>query len=491
MLDAPAEAAPVSPIPVRQHEAAGEPQDARLPRAAFIYILAIFAAGVACVAGFSWQLDTADIAGFAVFAALAVALERTRMPIYGDTTVSIGAVGDFAVAFLYGPAGAAIVSPFPALLSVVDGGAWYKRIFNVGSTVVVNVMSALAIWTLLGFVGRDLPLSAWLIPIALAGVAVSYLMSTGFVTVAVSLATRAPISEVFREKFEWLAPHYVMLGLLGLALAVAYDGLGFAGILAFLGPPLMMRFSIKQYIDKTARNVEELHDRNRDLQQANREVLQMADQLRDTYDGTLEALVSALDARDRETKGHSLRVARYMMEVAFHLGIEPGTEDWINMQRGGLLHDIGKIGVSDSILHKPGPLTDEEWVDMRRHPQIGYDMIHEIGFLSGAATIVLAHHERIDGKGYPNGLAGDAIPLGARIFVIADTFDAMTSDRPYRRALPAEVAREEIIRCSGTQFDPRCVQAFLLAWERVLEIRWQDHDEVTPHHAAAAPRQAA
>jgi putative nucleotidyltransferase with HDIG domain len=282
-----------------------------------------------------------------------------------------------------------------------------------------------------------------------------------------------------------------MLGLLGLALAVAYDGLGFVGVLAFVGPPLMMRLSIKQYVDKTARNVDELKKRNRELQQANHEVVQMADELRRTYDGTLEALVSALDARDRETKGHSLRVARYMMEIAYHLGVPPGTEDWVNMQRGGLLHDIGKIGVSDSILHKPGPLTDEEWVDMRRHPQIGYDMIHEIGFLSGAATIVLAHHERFDGKGYPRGLAGEEIPLGARIFVLADTFDAMTSDRPYRRALPPEVAREEIIRCSGTQFDPRCVQAFLLAWDQILKIRMADHDEVTPHHAAAAPRQAA
>jgi HD-GYP domain-containing protein (c-di-GMP phosphodiesterase class II) len=147
--------------------------------------------------------------------------------------------------------------------------------------------------------------------------------------------------------------------------------------------------------------------------------------------------------------------------------------------------------VSDTILHKPGPLTDDEWVDMRRHPKIGHDMIHEIGFLSGAAEIVMAHHERYDGKGYPRGLKADEIPIGARIFVLADTFDAMTSDRPYRRALSPETAREEIIRCSGTQFDPKCVQAFLLAWDRVLEIRYSDHEEESEHHAAAAPRHQA
>jgi putative nucleotidyltransferase with HDIG domain len=230
---------------------------------------------------------------------------------------------------------------------------------------------------------------------------------------------------------------------------------------------------------------------NRELQRANREVLDMADQLRETYDGTLEALVSALDARDRETKGHSIRVAKYMMEIAYHVGVEPGTEDWVHMQRGGLLHDIGKIGVSDTILHKPGPLTDEEWVDMRRHPRIGYDMIKDISFLSGAATIVLSHHERFDGKGYPRGLAADEIPLGARIFVLADTFDAMTSDRPYRKALSVEESREEIIRCSGTQFDPHCVQAFLMAWEKIVAIRYADVEEETAHHAAAAPRYVA
>jgi putative nucleotidyltransferase with HDIG domain len=283
----------------------------------------------------------------------------------------------------------------------------------------------------------------------------------------------------------------VTFGLLGLALAVAYDAIGIAGVLAFVAPPVMMRLSIKQYLDKTAANVDALKQRNRELSKANRDILRMADQLRDTYDGTLEALVSALDARDRETKGHSLRVARYMMEIAFHLGVEPNTNEWVDMQRGGLLHDIGKIGVSDTILHKPGPLTDEEWVDMRRHPQIGHDMIREIGFLSGAAVIVLAHHERYDGKGYPKGLAADEIPLGARIFVLADTFDAMTSDRPYRAALSSEAARDEIIRCSGTQFDPRCVQAFLLAWDKIVEIRWSARDEESEHHAAAAPRLAA
>ena len=463
----------------------------RLPTPALVYILGVFVFGLVLIAGFGPQLSRDDLGGFIVLGLLTVVLGRTRMAIYGDTTVSIAVVGDFAIAFLYGPAGAAIVSPFASMATDLGGGAWYKRVFNIGSVVVVNVSVALLIQHLLDLQGGGLPLNLWLVPITLAAAVLAYTMGTGLITVAVSLATRTSIIAVFREKFEWLLPHYVAFAFLGLSLAIAYNELGFAGILAFIAPPLMMRLSIKQYIDKTAANVDELNKRNVELQKANRDILHMADQLRETYDGTLEALVSALDARDRETKGHSLRVARYMMEIAFHMGITPGTETWVNMQRGGLLHDIGKIGVSDTILHKPGPLTDEEWIDMRKHPRIGNDMIRDIGFLSGAADIVLAHHERYDGKGYPKGLKAEEIPLGARIFVIADTFDAMTSDRPYRAALTPEQSREEIIRCSGTQFDPRCVQAFLLAWDRVLEIRYSDHEEESEHHAAAAPRHLA
>ena len=487
---APEQAEPDSKVVHLTRREVPEDQE-RLPRLALAYILGIFVLGLGAIAWFAPQLDREDLGGFIVLGLLTVVLGRTRMAIYGDTTVSIAVVGDFAIAFLYGPAGAAIVSPFAAMATDLGGGAWYKRLFNIGSVVVVNVSVALLIQTLLDLQGGGLPLNLWLVPITLLAAALSYALGAGLVTGAVSLATRTSILAVFREKFEWLLPHYVAFAFLGLALAIAYDGLGYAGILAFVAPPLMMRLSLKQYIDKTAANVRELDKRNRDLQKANRDILHMADQLRETYDGTLEALVSALDARDRETKGHSLRVARYMMEIAYHMGITPGTEDWVNMQRGGLLHDIGKIGVSDTILHKPGPLTDDEWVDMRKHPRIGHDMIHDIGFLSGAADIVIAHHERYDGKGYPNGLKADEIPLGARIFVIADTFDAMTSDRPYRAALAPEVAREEIIRCSGTQFDPRCVQAFLLAWDRIVEIRYADEEEETEHHAAAAPRHLA
>jgi putative nucleotidyltransferase with HDIG domain len=171
------------------------------------------------------------------------------------------------------------------------------------------------------------------------------------------------------------------------------------------------------------------------------------------------AIVGALDLRDTETEGHSLRVQGLSLAIARALGCTEEEMEIIGL--GALLHDIGKIGVSDQVLRKPGPLTDEEWEEIRRHPELGYRFLRRLTIAGAVADIVRAHHERWDGRGYPLGLAGEEIPLGARIFAVADAFDAMTSNRPYRRARTRDEAIAEIVRCSGTQFDPRVVEAFL------------------------------
>ncbi len=177
-----------------------------------------------------------------------------------------------------------------------------------------------------------------------------------------------------------------------------------------------------------------------------------------TYDETLEALGAALDLRDTETAGHSERVTRYCQEIGQRAGCAP--EQLKQIRRGAYLHDIGKIGIPDSILLKGSKLTAEEVAVMQGHVRIGYDIVCRIAFLAGAAEIVLTHQEHYDGTGYPQGLAGSEIPIGARIFAVADTLDAMTSDRPYRRALGLSEARKEIVRHSGSQFDPEIVRIF-------------------------------
>ena len=182
-------------------------------------------------------------------------------------------------------------------------------------------------------------------------------------------------------------------------------------------------------------------------------------EVENAYNNTLYALVSALDAREHETSDHSQRVVRYTNAIARRMGIDE--QDLAEIARGALLHDIGKIGVPDAILLKPGKLDASEWEEMRRHPDIGFQILRGIPFLRIPAEIVLSHQERWDGRGYPRGLKGEEIPLGARIFAVADTLDAMTSDRPYRKGTTFAVARAEVVRCSGTQFDPEVVQAFV------------------------------
>jgi putative nucleotidyltransferase with HDIG domain len=183
------------------------------------------------------------------------------------------------------------------------------------------------------------------------------------------------------------------------------------------------------------------------------------------YRALAEALASALDVRERETGLHSKRVACHTLVLARRFSSDPAHLRQIYW--GALLHDIGKIGIPDAILLKPGPLDEHESAVMRTHPEIGYSILKDISFMTEAAQIVLCHEERFDGKGYPRGLAGSAISLGARLFAVIDTLDAMTSDRPYRSGLPFDSAKAEIRRCSGEQFDPQALAAFL-AEETVL-----------------------
>lgn len=228
---------------------------------------------------------------------------------------------------------------------------------------------------------------------------------------------------------------------------------------------------------------------NREYQQTlEQRVEERTRELEESYESTLEAMITALDFRDNETMGHSRRVVEYAVIVARTMGVAEPDLTWI--RRGAILHDVGKIGVSDSILRKPAKLDAAEWEEMKRHPEMGYRMLKHIRFLAPALEIVYCHQERWDGSGYPRGLAGGVIPLGARIFAAVDTFDAMTSDRPYRAAMSIRAARDEIRRFSGMQFDPAVAAAFLSIDEAVwLDIRNRVHrDAMFDAEAARASR---
>jgi len=210
----------------------------------------------------------------------------------------------------------------------------------------------------------------------------------------------------------------------------------------------------------------EVQRQNGQLREIN---LKLEEMVRQRTQALLEGLIAALDYRDAETQWHSRRVSLYARRLGQQLGIhEP---DLTTIEHGALLHDIGKIGIRDGVLLKPGPLDAGEWVEMKKHPELGWALLQRVDYLRPASSIVMQHQEKWDGTGYPAGLKADGIVIGARVFHVVDTLDAITSDRPYRKARPFADARAEVVRCRGTQFDPRVVDAFLAVpgeeWERI------------------------
>jgi putative nucleotidyltransferase with HDIG domain len=189
-----------------------------------------------------------------------------------------------------------------------------------------------------------------------------------------------------------------------------------------------------------------------DLQGSNAELMM-------AYDETIEGWSRAMDLRDKETEGHTQRVTELTMRLANKMDFVG--EQLVHIRRGALLHDIGKMGVPDEILRKPGPLNEKEWVIMHRHPQLAYDMIAPITYLRRALDIPYCHHEKWDGTGYPRGLKGEQIPLAARIFTVVDVWDALSSDRPYRKAWPEDKVRQHLREQAGKHFDPDIIEIFL------------------------------
>jgi cyclic di-GMP phosphodiesterase len=224
--------------------------------------------------------------------------------------------------------------------------------------------------------------------------------------------------------------------------------------------------------------LQDSHNYQQNLEQvvrARTDMLRQAmEDLEHSYDITLEALGDALDLKDSETEGHSKRVTAYTIALARAMGISPSEIKVI--ARGAFLHDIGKMAIPDEILRKPAALSPAEQEIMREHCTRGFNILRKIPFLAEASEIVFCHQEHFDGSGYPNQLRGGEIPIGARIFAVADTLDAITSDRPYRRARSFDTARQEILRCSGTQFDPSVVEVFL----KIPNELWQElRSEIT------------
>ena len=282
-----------------------------------------------------------------------------------------------------------------------------------------------------------------------------------------SLAEHADFRAVWLERFHWARFYFLLFGPLALVAATAYKLMGVQGLVAFTVPPALMMLSARRYLEKTAAAVEEVRDANVRLRRAHRD--------------TIAALSRSMEAKDLYTGGHTGRVSAVSVALAERLGYDGDALEAIEI--GALLHDIGKIGIPEEILRKQGPLDDEEWAIMRTHPLVSDFILAELDLDPIVRECARSSHERIDGHGYPDGLSGEEIPLPARIVFVADAFDAITSDRSYRRGRSTAAALEEIEANAGTQFCPRVVVALREIWQTQPDLLASDEST-----AALAPR---
>ena len=385
------------------------------------------------------------------------------MELYGDGSISVSLAINFAAGLMAGLPGVAIVSAAIVLIHYYRARpAPYKTLFNWATHMLAGAAPAL-LATLLPIPLRAAHLPKWVLVGGIAGL-VYYMIETILISGAVGLSKGRRLIHIWQEQYRWLASHYLVLCTLGMFLTVVYPTLGVLGAIVFVLPMFMMRFAQQQYIERTEDSVRELKRMNWELTQANQEVIAASQAIRRLNDELFLTLSKIIDARDPYVSGHASQVAYYATAVAQELGLPAERIELV--RQAAFLHDIGKIGVAESVLHKPGALTDEEYEHIKQHVILGAEFLETSQGLRPLAPLTRYHHEWWNGQGYPDGLAGEEIPLEARIIAVCDAVEAMASDRPYHRAMPLHEIVTELQRCAGTQFDPDVVAAFIQVVER-------------------------
>ena len=413
---------------------------------------AYVAACASAAAGVSWlalvtdpPLEWTTVLGFGVLAFLAESFAVTTAL---GTTYSVTFIVTIAAAVTVGPAGAIIASLFGTTgWSDARNRPPIKHAFNAAQLALSAGAAAFAFHAV---AGEDAGIRTQLLATA-AAAAVNFVLNTCLVAVAIGLSSGRSPRAIWREHYLSLGPVYLAYAALGLLLAVLHTSIGWGSLLFFLVPLLVARAAFQSAIS-----------------------------LQDSFDQVVTTLVAAVEQKDSYTGGHAERVARLAELVARAHGMNATEARAIRY--AALMHDIGKLAVHNAVLQKDGKLTDHEHEHMRRHPEHGVELASGIELLGPVLDGIRHHHERWDGEGYPDGLAGEAIPLAARIITVSDAFDAMTSTRAYRPARSIEQAFDELDRCAGTQFDPSAV----VSLKRAIAVGgWEPEPAVAP--AAVIP----
>jgi putative nucleotidyltransferase with HDIG domain len=352
--------------------------------------------------------------------------------------ISIGFPIDFVLILVYGPALTMLITALGALIAEIIGGkkSWYKVIFNTAEYALSAGVAGLVYQYTGGIIGFQ-NFFKFVFPAILC--ALTYcLVNSILVTIVISFAQDSKISTVWRVNIKEMIPSYLAEAPMGFLMAIVYVDVGIIGILLFFLPLLLARRSFELYT-----------------------------KMRKVYLDTIRALAAAIDAKDPYTKGHSERVAQ--LSVALAQDLHLSDRDIENIEYTALLHDIGKIGIDDRILGKNDSLTSEEYKKIKEHTIMGAKIIEPVDFLKNSYQAIYHHHERYNGNGYPDGLKSENIPILARIIAVADAYDAMGSDRPYRKKLSKEKILKEFTEQSGKQFDPQIVNALMLIFKRERE----------------------
>ena len=363
--------------------------------------------------------------------AFALIAEMSPIALPGSQAyITVSSALDYAAIVVFGPVVAAMIAAVTTLISsvTVSRQSVHKILFNV-CLFITTIFAAGYMFRLVG--GTVTPeIRELVLPMAACGI-VYFLVDTFGVSGIVALSQGVSAWRVWQRTYLWTTiTHLVGFVPLGAIIVVIFVHIGIPGVGLFLVPLMLARYSFKLYTD-----------------------------MRQVHFDTVRALTSAIDASDPYTKGHSERVTHYSVAIARAMRLSERRIQAI--EYAGFLHDMGKIGINHDILTKPGSLTEDEWRAMKEHPAIGARIVSDLDFLKGAREVVLYHHERYDGKGYPEGLAGEHIPLEARIAKVADAFDAMMSNRPYRSSLGLQKSIQELEDGKGTEFDPQVVEAFM------------------------------
>lgn len=445
-----------APMPVNVGPPAAAPPPALnhlfLPPALRTFVACVTLAGVAAGAVASIHGIRNDLLGIALLIALVATGQALAVEALDHSTISLSAVGSLAGAALFGPG---VALPIAVTVCAVDWSSrrpqLHQALFNVGGLTLSGLAGA-GIFSLL-------PSNHWAFVAggALAGAAY-YGVNAGLLTTVIALETGERWLKALRDRFVWLFGHYLAYGVVGATIALAYGIAGLIALLVFAVPLILVRKAQLDYIGHTEAHVRQLREAAQTIEGQNESLVRANALLRERATEAMESLAAAVDARDSYTAGHSRRVQEIAVLVGRELGLDGGELESLSF--AALFHDVGKLAIPDAVLLKAGPLQSDEWWVVRRHAAEGERIIGHLGFLADATPAIRHHHEHFDGSGYPDGLKGEAIPLGARIIHVADAFDSMSSDRVYRDARSPEDALAELGRESGSQFCPRCVAAF-------------------------------